>query len=144
MRANRKGETRPEKRLRSVLHRLGYRFRVGLLLRTGDLTVRPDIVFTRYRVAVFVDGCFWHSCPDHGTTPGVNRLYWGRKLAGNVSRDERVNKILVRQGWVVLRVWEHVPAEEAAVLVRKAVADGNSPCSNGRSAASVLSCQQDI
>jgi len=72
-----------------------------------QLTVRPDFVFPKQRVAVFVDGCFWHGCPKHATQPKNNRAFWRRKLAGNKARDQLVNRALRRAGWRVVRVWEH-------------------------------------
>jgi len=73
--------------------------------------VRADIVFTRVRLAIFVDGCFWHGCPQHGLTPKSNCDYWIPKLAGNRKRDELVGVALKAEGWAVLRFWEHVPAD---------------------------------
>jgi DNA mismatch endonuclease, patch repair protein len=73
-----------------------------------------DIVFGPARVAVFVDGCFWHCCPEHGTQPKRNGLWWSAKLADNVARDRRVDAALAERGWTVLRVWEHEDPEEAA------------------------------
>ena len=72
-----------------------------------QLTVRPDFVFPKQRVAVFVDGCFWHGCPKHATQPKNNRAFWRKKLAGNKARDARVNRALRRAGWRVVRIWEH-------------------------------------
>lgn len=113
MRANRKVDTSPELRLRSALHRYGLRFRKHLRVRVRDMRATPDIVFTRQRVAVFVDGCFWHGCPDHGTQPRANAGYWASKLERNRSRDELVDERFRAAGWVVVRIWEHVPTEEA-------------------------------
>ena len=75
--------------------------------------MRPDIVFTRQRVAVFIDGCFWHRCPEHGNSPRANTAYWEAKLERNVARDERVDRALQAAGWTVLRLWEHLKPEEA-------------------------------
>jgi len=106
--ANRKRDTRPEVSLRSALHRRGLRFRKDLLLRCSNgVKVRPDIVFTASRVAVFVDGCFWHGCPDHGTVPRSNVDYWRPKFEANVARDRRADDALAQDGWLVIRVWEH-------------------------------------
>src|SRR5205085_2043641 len=105
MRANKRENTRPEARLRSALHRRGFRFRKHLPIEAGELRVRPDVVFTRQRVAVFVDGCFWHDCPIHGNAPRANAVYWRMKLARNRVRDGTVNDALRRSGWTVLRVW---------------------------------------
>lgn len=126
MRANRRADTMPELALRSELHRRGLRFRKDLLLRLGDGTVRPDIVFTRAKVAVFIDGCFWHCCPQHGGIPKANRGYWEPKLTRNVERDQQNNAILEREGWKVLRFFEHTSADEAATLVEEAIDAGQS------------------
>lgn len=123
MRANRRRDTSPELMLRSALHHRGLRYRVDHPVRVpGTRLIRPDIVFTRARLAIFVDGCFWHSCPEHGTLPKTNLAYWGPKLAGNVERDERITLALKRGGWRVLRIWEHVPVDDAAVAVQAALA----------------------
>src|SRR5687767_14914129 len=103
MRANKKRDTLPETRLRQSLHRAGLRFRKHLEIRADALAVRPDVVFTRRRVAVFVDGCFWHSCPEHGTKPRSNSSYWAAKLQRNQARDVAVNAALERNGWRVIR-----------------------------------------
>jgi DNA mismatch endonuclease (patch repair protein) len=124
MRANRRVNTAPELALRSELHRLGLRFRKDLLLKLGAGRVRPDIVFTRSKVAVFVDGCFWHLCPEHGQIPKANRAYWEPKLVRNVERDRRNDAALIEDGWRVLRFFEHVPIQDAAALVRAAVTEG--------------------
>lgn len=119
--ANRRTDTKPEIRLRSALHRRGHRFRKDDLLRVGAVRVRPDIVFTRWRVAVFVDGCFWHGCPDHQHVPKTNRDYWVPKLEANVERDRRVDAGLAEDGWVVVRIWEHVGIDDAVEAVELAL-----------------------
>jgi DNA mismatch endonuclease, patch repair protein len=119
MRANRRRDTGPEIRLRAALHARGLRFRADFLVEAGGVRVRPDVVFTRRKVAVFVDGCFWHCCPDHGNTPRANRAYWSSKLARNLLRDQRVNSALEEAGWVVLRIWEHDDAQEAVDLIER-------------------------
>lgn len=122
MQANRKADTRPELLLRSELHRRGLRFRKNHPLRPDNhRLIRPDIVFTRVCVAVFVDGCFWHACPRHGTKPGANSAYWTPKLARNVERDRDTDQRLVAAGWTVVRVWEHEPATDAADRVQQAI-----------------------
>ena len=75
---------------------------------------RIDICFPTERVAVFVDGCFWHDCPEHGTTPRNNRDWWSEKLSRNAERDRNVSELLVAEGWEVVRVWEHAVREDAA------------------------------
>ena len=119
MRGNRKRDTGPELKLRSLLHRRGLRFRVNQELIVPGLRVRPDIVFVGRRLAVFVDGCFWHSCRWHGTRPRVNTHYWLPKLARVKARDRKVRRLLTRAGWTVVRLWEHVPPELSADLIRR-------------------------
>jgi DNA mismatch endonuclease (patch repair protein) len=114
MKRNRKRDTRPEVALRRELHARGARFRTSLLLRVDGLSVRPDIVFTKRKVAVFVDGCFWHGCPQHGNAPRRNTEYWGPKLERNARRDALVTGRLCAAGWRVIRVWEHEPVSKAA------------------------------
>jgi DNA mismatch endonuclease (patch repair protein) len=121
MKAIRRTDTKPEVRIRSALHREGFRFRKDLSLQTSSVRVRPDIVFTARRVAVFIDGCFWHCCPEHGRRPTVNTSYWSVKLQRNVERDLRNNVALASDGWTVVRIWEHVPVDEAVHMVRDAI-----------------------
>lgn len=113
MQANRRSGTSPEMRLRSALHAAGWRYRVDLVIVTPDGRVRPDIIFTRRKLAIFVDGCFWHGCPEHGVRPKSNESYWGPKLRRNAQRDRRDVERLEAAGWTVLRLWEHVPPEKA-------------------------------
>jgi DNA mismatch endonuclease (patch repair protein) len=119
MRANRRRDTRAEIKLRSELHRRGLRFRVDQAAHTGF--PRADIVFPRARVAVFVDGCFWHSCPTHGVAPKTNPDYWRIKLARNAARDRRNDEKLCNAGWHVIRIWEHESPSDAADKVERAV-----------------------
>jgi DNA mismatch endonuclease (patch repair protein) len=108
MRGNRKRDTRPELRIRSALHSLGLRYRCDFPVDLPSRrSVRVDIAFTRSRVAVFVDGCFWHACPLHGTAPSSNQSYWRDKLARNVARDAENDSALVAAEWLPLHVWEH-------------------------------------
>lgn len=95
-------DTKPELTLRRALFRRGLRFRVRMRLKG-----KPDIVFTRAKLAVFVDGCFWHGCPEHGTSPKSNSVYWIGKLARNRERDAEVATMLAAQGWHVIRYWDH-------------------------------------
>lgn len=122
MKANRNTGSKPEVRLRRALHAEGFRFRKNFEVRAGALRVKPDIVFTRRRVAVFVDGCFWHVCPEHGTRPSANQGYWGPKLQRNIERDRMVDVALAEAGWRVVRTWEHVAVREAAAAVRALLA----------------------
>ncbi|GAA2693898.1 very short patch repair endonuclease [Actinoplanes palleronii] len=121
MQANRRTDTKPEVILRKALHHLGYRYRKDLLVKLPETRVRPDIVFTRRKIAVFVDGCFWHACPQHGRQPTTNEWYWSPKLQRNVERDTRVNAALRGAGWTVLRFWEHEPLETALQTIRSAL-----------------------
>ena len=106
-------DTEPELALRRELHRRGLRYRVDVPL-LGARRGRADILFSRARVVVMVDGCFWHRCPDHGLSPHANGEWWREKLSRNVERDRRTDAELARQGWTVVRVWEHeMPAEAA-------------------------------
>lgn len=89
--------------MRSALHRGGLRFRKNVRSLPGS----PDVVFVKARVAIFVDGCFWHGCPIHGTWPKTNEAWWREKIGTNQQRDVRVNKELVQGGWRVVRVWQH-------------------------------------
>lgn len=121
LRGSRKRDTRPELRLRSLLHRRGMRFRVDRLVTAGDIRVRPDILFSAARVAVFIDGCFWHQCPEHGNVPRRNQAYWVPKLRRNVERDKLVTSALMDQGWCVIRIWEHTDPDVAASTVASAI-----------------------
>ena len=128
MRANRRTDTKPELALRHALHRLGYRYRKDHRLDLdGGRRVRPDIAFTARKVAVFVDGCFWHACPEHGSKPRANEWYWGPKLIKNVERDRINDAALILAGWTVVRLWEHVPLDEAVGTVVTALATIAAP-----------------
>lgn len=106
MQANTNCETEVERKLRSVLHRAGLRFRKEAAPVPG-LRCKADIVFRRRQVCVFIDGCFWHGCPKHFENPKVNAAWWRAKIAANRERDRRQAKLLQRYGWSVLRYWEH-------------------------------------
>lgn len=108
--------TAPELALRRVLHSLGLRYRVDRA-PLPDLRRRADVVLGASRVAVYVDGCFWHVCPQHGTWPRANAEWWKTKLERNRARDVDTNIRLEAEGWKVIRVWEHEPAEAAAVRI---------------------------
>jgi DNA mismatch endonuclease, patch repair protein len=134
MRANRRKDTKPELALRRALHGQGYRYRKDYRLDlAGGTRVRPDIAFTARKVAVFVDGCFWHGCPQHGSRPAVNVWYWEPKLRRNTERDRLADAALAAAGWAVVRVWEHEPLEAAVASVVDAVsrAPGRPRARNG-------------
>lgn len=105
--------TQPEVALRRLLHADGLRFRVN----RRDLPGTPDIVFSRAMLAVFVDGCFWHSCPEHGCTPRNNREWWVAKLQRTVERDREKDAALATLGWRPVHFWEHEPPAEIAAAV---------------------------
>jgi DNA mismatch endonuclease (patch repair protein) len=116
MRSNKRRDTRPELLVRRILHARGLRYRVDHRV-VAESRTRADIAFTRRRIAVFIDGCFWHSCPDHLHLPKANAHYWVPKLARNVERDGEVTALLRRLGWTVLRFWEHEAPEEVAEAI---------------------------
>ena len=123
MRANRRTDTKPEMALRRALHRQGYRFRKDYRLDLdGGQRVRPDIAFTARRVAVFVDGCFWHACPEHGSKPAVNDWYWGPSCAATSSGTGPPTPRWPRRAGQVVRIWEHEPLDEAVTTVVAALA----------------------
>ena len=109
-------DTKPELALRSSLHGMGLRFSVDRPI-SGSRR-RSDVVFPTERVAVYVDGCFWHGCPQHGTIPKQNRQWWLDKLAANRQRDVDTDAALRADGWTVLRFWEHDDPLAAAAKVR--------------------------
>jgi DNA mismatch endonuclease (patch repair protein) len=126
MRANKRRDTRPELLVRRLLHAQGLRYRVDHRVVQESRT-RADIAFTRQRIAVFIDGCFWHSCPEHLHLPKANADYWVTKLARNVQRDAEVTALLRELGWTVLRFWEHVPPASAAEEINAAVRRHRGP-----------------
>ena len=115
MRKVRRSGSDVELRLRRELHRRGLRYRVNLRGLPGT----PDVAFTRVKVAVFVDGCFWHRCPTHGTEPKSNGPWWKEKLDTNVERDRRKDAELEELGWLPVHVWEHDDPVEAASLIQR-------------------------
>lgn len=134
MLGNRGRDTAPEKSVRSAVHREGLRFRVAArpipeLDRTADMLFRPD------RVAVFVDGCYWHGCPEHGRIPTTNTEYWSLKIQRNVARDRDTDRRLIERGWQVLRFWEHEDSDSVAATITTVVRslrhqrEVASPCS---------------
>lgn len=106
--------------LRSELHRRGLRFRVHRR-PLPKLRREADIVFLSARVAVFVDGCFWHGCPEHGTWPRNNSTFWRDKIEGNIARDRNTDGALSEAGWLSVRVWEHEPIDDAANRITRQV-----------------------
>ncbi|MFC8921993.1 very short patch repair endonuclease [Cellulosimicrobium sp. NPDC057127] len=123
MSAARRRDTKPELDLRRLLHARGLRYRVTYPV-PGKPRRTMDVAFTRAKVAVFVDGCFWHGCPEHATQPHANADWWRQKLRKNVARDADTNQTLSDYGWTVLRFWEHedpaAVADEIEAVVRPA------------------------
>ena len=119
MESQRQRDTAPEIQLRRELHRRGLRYRVDHPIPLPRR--RADIVFTGQRVAVFVDGCYWHGCPEHATAPKNNADWWRRKLDANIDRDRDTDRRLETAGWLVIHVWEHEKLSEAADRVEAAV-----------------------
>lgn len=132
MQSNRRRDTALELAVRSELHRRGLRYRVDHPVRApGRRPIRPDVVFTRRRVAVFLDGCFWHGCPTHATWPKSNAGFWRDKIAANRRRDAENATRLTSEGWTVLRFWEHDSPDRIADEVERVIAtkrgDESSP-----------------
>jgi len=121
MRSNRARDTRPEVALRSGLYAAGLRFRKHYRPIQGS-RAEVDIAFTRWKVAVQLDGCFWHGCPEHATRPATNSEWWAAKLDGNVARDRRTDTLLSDAGWTVLRFWEHESTDDVVAKVGEALA----------------------
>ncbi|MFC9437213.1 very short patch repair endonuclease [Nocardia sp. NPDC057030] len=121
MQANRSRDTKPELAVRRILHGKGMRYRVAYAPEPS-LRRKADIVFTKVRVAVFIDGCFWHGCPEHGRrTFQHNNTYWTSKIATNMTRDSDTNVVLKSMGWTVLRYWEHEDAAAVAEAITRIV-----------------------
>ena len=118
MRNVRSKDSALEKTVRSALWREGLRFRKNVSTMPG----KPDIVFTRRKVVVFVDSCFWHGCPRHCRIPESNRDYWEKKIARNRARDKEVNRLYRSRGWKVLRVWEHAVDSSLPRVVKRVLA----------------------
>lgn len=110
-------DTGPEQLVRSALHKRGLRFHK----HRRDVSGSPDIVFPSARVAVFIDGCFWHLCPRHAVLPKHNAEWWKTKLQANRARDRNTNRLLRRQNWYPIRIWEHEPVDLAATRIEKIV-----------------------
>jgi DNA mismatch endonuclease (patch repair protein) len=121
MKANRGKDTKPELAVRKALHRSGLRYRTNYAPLTDHRRLTGDIVFTRQRIVVLIDGCFWHQCPLHFVMPKSNVGYWGSKIAANVERDLRSTELMRDAGWRVMRFWEHEDPEGVARRVAETV-----------------------
>jgi DNA mismatch endonuclease (patch repair protein) len=120
MQSNRSRDTKPELALRSAVHALGLRYRVSAKPLAG-LRRTADLVFPTAKVAVFLDGCFWHGCPEHHTVASANAKFWADKVSGNRARDRDTDARLDAEGWVSVRVWEHEDPVAAARRVEDVV-----------------------
>ena len=126
MQAIRSRDTQPERLIRRLVHANGLRYRVAArplpdLRRTADLVFRPA------KVAVFIDGCYWHGCPEHYVAPKTNPGYWSDKVARNVARDRDTDQRLTEAGWLVLRFWEHQDSDACALEIVDAVRERRRP-----------------
>ncbi|NGY65558.1 very short patch repair endonuclease [Lentzea sp. NEAU-D13] len=119
-------DTQVEIALRKALHAAGLRYRVHQRPVSG-VRREADVVFTAAKVAVFVDGCFWHGCPEHATWPKNNAQFWRDKIEGNRRRDVDTDARLAQEGWLAVRVWEHESVEVAADRVKEAVVGRRRP-----------------
>lgn len=126
MRANKARDTGPERRLRSLLHKAGLRYRVSIR-PLSTLRRTADIVFPSAHVAVFVDGCYWHGCSQHYRPARVNDQFWHAKIDGNRARDRETDRLLSGAGWTVIRVWEHEDPADAAQRIVESVRGDSSP-----------------
>jgi DNA mismatch endonuclease (patch repair protein) len=133
MLSNRRKDTRPELLIRSRLHQAGLRFRIDypLSLPIGR-PIRIDVAFPRLKVAIFIDGCFWHCCPEHGSQPRTNAQYWQPKLERNVLRAAQVNSGLSELGWLVIRAWEHEEPMAVAARIRLTINERRADLVNAR------------
>lgn len=120
MRRQRRRDTQAELAVRRCLHSMGFRYRLHVAV-PGRARRTIDVAFPGPRVAVFVDGCFWHACPDHASWPKDNATVWQAKLEANVARDRQTDQVLREHGWEVVRIWEHEVPEEAARRVADVV-----------------------
>lgn len=126
MQGNRGRDTKAELAVRRIVHAQGLRYRVNARPEPG-IRRTADLLFTRARVAVFIDGCFWHGCPAHFTMPATNTDFWDAKIDRNRQRDADTTAALGDRGWVVLRFWEHEKPLSVASRIVKAVRDGSRP-----------------
>ncbi|MER6380709.1 very short patch repair endonuclease [Streptomyces sp. NPDC001127] len=116
MQAIRSRDTTPERLIRRLVHAQGLRYRVAAR-PLPDLRRTADMVFRSAKVAIFIDGCYWHGCPEHYVPPKTNPGYWSDKVTRNVARDRDTDQRLIEAGWMVLRFWEHEPSEECVAQI---------------------------
>lgn len=120
MQSNKGRNTKPEVALRSAVHAMGLRYRVSIR-PLNNLRRTADLVFPKAKVAVFLDGCFWHGCPQHHTVAVTNAEFWADKVEGNRARDQDTDRRLAEEGWMSVRVWEHEDPADAARRIRAIV-----------------------
>ncbi|MEU3434500.1 very short patch repair endonuclease [Streptomyces sp. NPDC006863] len=120
MQAIRSRDTKPERLIRRLVHANGLRYRVAAR-PLPDLRRTADMVFRPAKVAVFIDGCYWHGCPEHYVSPKTNPGYWSEKVARNVASDRDTDERLSAAGWLVLRFWEHQSSDACALSIISAV-----------------------
>ncbi|MFD5031918.1 very short patch repair endonuclease [Streptomyces sp. NPDC058405] len=120
MQAIRSRDTKPERLIRRLVHANGLRYRVAAK-PLPDLRRTADMVFRPAKVAVFIDGCYWHGCPEHYVPPKTNQGYWSGKVARNIARDRDTDQRLIAAGWLVLRFWEHLDSDACALSIVNAV-----------------------
>lgn len=128
---NRSRDTKPEMAVRRRAHARGLRYRVDIRPEP-TLNRRADLVFTRAKVALFVDGCFWHGCPEHHTVSKTNARYWATKVAGNMARDAETDRLLTAAGWTIIRAWEHEEPDAVVEHLAAVLAKANKPRTNRR------------
>ncbi|RJL31905.1 very short patch repair endonuclease [Bailinhaonella thermotolerans] len=140
MKANRSRDTRPERRLRSAVHALGLRYRVARR-PLAEVRRTADLVFTKAKVAVFVDGCYWHGCPEpaHYRPSQKNFDFWHEKISANQRRDQDTNMLLAKAGWTVIRIWEHEEVSAAAARIAAVVRGASSTRSSSTNRSSTRS-----
>ena len=130
MLGNRSRDTKPEMLVRSLVHRRGLRYRVSQR-PIANVRRTADLVFRRAKVAVNVDGCFWHGCEQHYKEPKTNTEYWRNKIDGNRRRDRETDELLTAAGWLALRFWEHEDPAEVAETIEHSVRIARSPMPMG-------------
>jgi DNA mismatch endonuclease (patch repair protein) len=125
MQANRRRDTAPEMAIRRLVHASGLRYRVDAR-PLANVRHTADIVFTRAKVAVFIDGCWWHGCAEHYRPPASNIAYWADKVGRNRARDRQIDQVLISADWTVIRIWEHESPEPAARRIEAVVRSVNA------------------
>lgn len=133
MRANRSRDTGPELDVRRALFRRGWRYRKHYVIQTLAGRVQTDVAFPGRRLAVFIDGCFWHGCARHRGIPATNAEFWSKKIRGNVERDARQRGALRAAGWTVLAAWEHDPTADTVLRVEQALRQQSCVAQDGQS-----------